>query len=698
MKSLVLFALFGCVSSIAYPDAVKTYNLDDFIPGVTTKATGFFQVKRAPNGRWHVFDPLGRAVYLRAVGHVRYRGVYIYRKPPPHGHYHEWNKAHYPNVEAWSRETLGRLKKWGFNMLGGGTDGNEVLHRGLIYAKSLSLSHGLTVGKDKVKALLCICPHEGSPCTEFPDVFHPGFAAYCDRFAAEHCAPNRDDPWLLGYFTDNELAWWGRGGNPTGLFDCAVQLPPESHARKAADAFAREHGVKPGQPVPDDVKLGFLRLAAEKYFSITTAAIRRHDPNHLLLGARFAGLNGADPVVWEIAGKYNDIITFNCYPWADLDRNVVLTRRGPGGEKLVDAFRRQYEYGKKPFFITEWSFIALDSGLPCTTGAGQRFYTQTERTQAASLLARTLMAMPDVLGYIYFMWVDEPPEGISALYPEDSNYGLVNERGVPYRELTDMFTELHANVPQHIAAPLPLDRPAPPPVFMTAADFAGAHGLVPSAGFAQEGESWRWRNSAGMVLEGRIGNGRVIRTVTLNGDVLGELNAMGQYMDGGGSLWHELEQVTEFQFKDGALLVTAKRNGFHGKRFQFRLRIVLDEKRPEFLVELLDVHNVGLVPIQFKGFFLCQYAPFMRDKAAGRTVPNLWKGRDETSWRADDGRVFGAMTKAPDVKSFCYFTDVKHVHPDAAFAPADLPEQLLPDASFDCHGRVWMLCNGVGKQ
>lgn len=94
---------------------------------------------------------------------------------------------------------------------------------------------------------------------------------------------------------------------------------------------------------------------------------------------------------------------------------------------------------------------------------------------------------------------------------------------------------------------------------------------------------------------------------------------------------------------------------------------------------------------------LFQYS-FMRDKAAGRTVPNLWKGRDETSWRADDGRVFGAMTRAPDVKSFRYFTDVKHVHPDAAFAPADLPEQLQPGATFNCCGRVWMLCNGARKR
>jgi hypothetical protein len=31
------------------------------------------------------------------------------------------------------------------------------------------------------------------------------------------------------------------------------------------------------------------RLVAEKYFSVCAAAIRKHDPNHMILGCRFAG-------------------------------------------------------------------------------------------------------------------------------------------------------------------------------------------------------------------------------------------------------------------------------------------------------------------------------------------------------------------------------------------------------------------------
>ena len=86
-----------------------------------------------------------------------------------------------------------------------------------------------------------------------------------------------------------------------------------------------------------------------------------------MLGARFAGLNGAHPAVWEIAGRHCDVVTFNIYPWADLERNVVRLYPAPDAETLADAFAARHAVVKKPFLITEWSFPALDSGLPCTT-------------------------------------------------------------------------------------------------------------------------------------------------------------------------------------------------------------------------------------------------------------------------------------------------------------------------------------------
>ena len=92
--------------------------------------------------------------------------------------------------------------------------------------------------------------------------------------------------------------------------------------------------------------------------------------------------------------------------------------------------------------LTEWSFPALDAGLPSTHGAGQRFFTQAERAKATGIYAKTMLAMPFMVGYDYFMWVDEPELGISGQFPENSNYGLISEDYKIYTEIVDVFKSI----------------------------------------------------------------------------------------------------------------------------------------------------------------------------------------------------------------------------------------------------------------
>ena len=75
----------------------------------------------------------------------------------------------------------------------------------------------------------------------------------------------------------------------------------------------------------------------------------------------------------------------------------------------------------------------MDAGLPCKTGEGMRTPTQRERAKASEVFAQKLMSIPFVIGYDYFMWHD------SAGGSENCNYGLVNNEGEPYAELTEMF-------------------------------------------------------------------------------------------------------------------------------------------------------------------------------------------------------------------------------------------------------------------
>eukprot|EP01079_Euglenida_sp_SAG-EU17-18_P003029 gene3029-3585_t len=42
----------------------------------------------------------------------------------------------------------------------------------------------------------------------FPDVFEPSFAPNVSAKARQMCTPFKDDPSLLGWYSDNELPWW----------------------------------------------------------------------------------------------------------------------------------------------------------------------------------------------------------------------------------------------------------------------------------------------------------------------------------------------------------------------------------------------------------------------------------------------------------------------------------------------------------
>ena len=76
-----------------------------------------------------------------------------------------------------------------------------------------------------------------------PDPFDPRFAEAADKMARNAAARFRGDPWLIGYFVDNELSW-GRGSStdPQEYYALAINAlaarsgePGEIRLRRAAD-------------------------------------------------------------------------------------------------------------------------------------------------------------------------------------------------------------------------------------------------------------------------------------------------------------------------------------------------------------------------------------------------------------------------------------------------------------------------------
>ena len=415
------------------------------------KETGFFHVE-LHNGKWWIIDPSGSSFYAVGTDHVDYNAFFCEKLG--YAPYHNNIEKQFGSEEKWAENSVQRLKAWHFNTLGVGCS-SSTYYKGLPHTKFLGWGSGFTAVSD-------ITPR--TTWTGFPDVFHPRFAKWCDAMARQQCAIDRNDPWLLGYFIDNELEWFGKDGSDTGLVDETFKKPMGHPAKTALIKFLQgrypsiadfnrawglnernwaELEISTSPPASTTSlamrdRTDFVKLIAERYFAITTEAIRKADPNHMVLGCRFAGFMPKG--VMPIAGQYCDIVSVNYYGKVDMKHGY--------SPDMPSVMEKYYSQAKRPLMLTEWSFPALDAGLPSLYGAGQRVPTQKDKAFCYSVYQRTLFSLPFMVGSDYFMWVDEPAQGMSSTFSEDSNYGLVDVNDRPWKALTQMAERVNAMAQQ----------------------------------------------------------------------------------------------------------------------------------------------------------------------------------------------------------------------------------------------------------
>ena len=237
-------------------------------------------------------------------------------------------------------------------------------------------------------------------------VFEPTFAPFVNRLASK-AAKRKNDPWLLGHFTDNEIAF-----HKTIQLKESLKLPSNNAQHQSAKAWLKKkHGklIKPSKITEED-ELEYMGVVADRYFQIVTAALRKHDPNHLILGERLHASAKYNPHVIAAAGKYCDIISINFYRDWEPPREVMAMWR---------------DTGKKPFIITEFYTKAADSGLKNSEGAGWVVPGQQERVQHFENFALQMLGAPNCVGIHWFRFVDD----------EGSNKGVYNLQYKPYQAL-----------------------------------------------------------------------------------------------------------------------------------------------------------------------------------------------------------------------------------------------------------------------
>ena len=666
------------------------YRLDP--PRAQTRSRRF-TVRQDKAGTFWFVSPGGTNLFLTGIDHVRHMGWYC--EQTKRREYEEQVLRKYGSRAAWETNTLTRLKAWGFNAFGVGCDAS-LRHRGLWHTESLQLGDTFTWEGGHPDHAICPNP-TGIPSTAFPNVFSPDFAAWCRATARKKCTPFVNETDLVGYFIDNELCWWGRRGNPAeGMFETVADLPMTHSARRALETFVRAHGGRRDAAV----KRAFLAYTAETYFRVTAQAIREADPGRLILGCRFANLDGmADLCVAEAAGRWCDVVSYNCYPWADLDRQAVRFNSLPHARRIREMLDEIHAVSRRPLMITEWSFPALDSGLPCRNGAGQRFQTQAQRAEATGLFAELLVSCPYVVGYNYFMWLDQPKEGISRAFPEDSNYGLVDGADTPYTAVTEALAAVQHQIERRHGRPCRPERivPPPPPVLAGAQRERRWAQAVDGTRvtFQRHGPAYRVTDGAGLVLEGCVGGAKTFAHVEKDGKRFGSFGVM--ICREGGNRWENARKVQEVVWEDcarGGRLTVTEEGGEEGSRWSLRTAYTFVAGTGTFLCELLEVRNLGAEPLTVVSFFFRQ-VPAFKTSGARACVPGewVWKGCVQDGWRDTDGAFYGAWTRAPAVRKFRYFTVGDFPLPDAEFSLTEnaAPVVLAPGASVCADGRVWMV-------
>ncbi|MBI4649946.1 carbohydrate binding domain-containing protein [Candidatus Desantisbacteria bacterium] len=399
--------------------------------------TGFFHTERISD-RWWFITPDGNAFFSLGMYCVRMGGIpenETGKRP-----YKENCLKKYGSEKKWMEVSLSNLQNWGFNTIGDWSSQSIINARRLPYVIGLNLNK---VGNNVIP--------EGS-YGFFPDVFDPKF-----KEAVEGLIQNRfkefpwlkDDPWLVGYFTSDEPAWYGSRQRRGALTDDFSGLPKEAPGKKAWKEFIQkrygyifelnvawekkfksfdellETNILISNENIERDKSDFLRLIAEEFGRIPFEILKKYDSNHLILGSR---PTRDYPEVIEGLGKYTDVFGMSYY---GLNEGYAIN---PDFDKVV---RNLYTYGRKPLILGVL-LTSEDSGMPFSN-----VKTQKDRGISYKKYLKKLAETPFIIGVHWFQYFDPP---LNCYDKQASNWGLVRDTDEPYEAAVEIISDANKDI------------------------------------------------------------------------------------------------------------------------------------------------------------------------------------------------------------------------------------------------------------
>lgn len=395
--------------TMAKARAAKELTLADFRAESVRGSAGFFRVGRTHGGRWWLLDPEGRPFFSRGVAAVNRQGRAATAPGQVLGGYAQtvWRRWGV-DVQGFPEHASERLAAWGANTLGPWADD--------------AFEDAGWVRTEVVDFRGAGAPVIHAHGVHLPDVFDSRWLEACDARAAAVAARWGGNAGLAGWFTDAGLDWGGDDGreNRLSLLQVCLSLEPSFAAFHAAWEFVlaphggelealgcewglelahretvrqltlAERAVATAGFSAADARFG--REFARRYFSDTAGALRRHDPDHLVLGCRFAQAPG-ESVLAECVFPRVDVISARA--------GVIATGEVEMPVLWVDAGTDNDRFRRAPLSM---------KGLSRT----ERMLREERRILADGC------ARPEVVGYEWGRWADgdtdEPPFGTGLVH------------------------------------------------------------------------------------------------------------------------------------------------------------------------------------------------------------------------------------------------------------------------------------------
>lgn len=332
--------------------------------------------------------------------------------------------------ERWKDMMVGQLKKYGMNTLGNWSE------RELLEKTSIPYVMSLPEFPATAKKIF----------RDFPDVFSEEYLNQAKR-CAQVLEERKDDPLMIGYFLRNEPGWAFVEG--LMLADEVLYNPEETACREELIGFIKERyqsidklnaawnssfegfeclyqqqkGVSKWSDTAEQDMRDFSRRMMKAYIEIPVRECRKVDPNHMILGMRWAWISNPDLVTgWENF----DVFSINCYAVDPTDKIQQVVDLG------VDL----------PIMIGEFHFGALDAGLPATGLEGVE--SQKDRGIAYQYYCESVAAHPNGVGCHYFQCYDQFVLG--RYDGENYNIGLFDICSCAYPDMMEKIRECSSRV------------------------------------------------------------------------------------------------------------------------------------------------------------------------------------------------------------------------------------------------------------